>query len=112
MVHVSYWDLAEDWAVRCALIQAVKVVQAAQLDLGIVQAFQELAIVAQPWALLQHPHIRDQASDHLLLGVVFRVGFSNIDFAMIAMYDVGTVIHDEYNVGNIDSVRRNTYSLG
>jgi hypothetical protein len=49
---------------------------------------------------------------HLLLDVAFRVDFSDIEFAMIAMYDVGTVIHSEYSVGSINAVPRNTYSLG
>jgi hypothetical protein len=48
----------------------------------------------------------------LLLGVAFRANFSDSEFAMIAMYDVGTVIHGEYSVNRIDSVPRNTYSLG
>lgn len=90
----------------------MEIAQEAQLGLGSPQAFEDPAMVAQLGALLQDPHIRGQALDPLLLGVAFRVGFSNIDFAMIAMYGVGTVIRDEYNVGSIDSVPRNTYSLG
>jgi hypothetical protein len=93
-------------------MHALEVAQEAQLGLGILQAFLEPAIVVQPLALLQDPHIRGQVLDPLLPGVAFRARFSNIEFAMIAMYDVGTVIHDEYNVGSINPVPRSTYSLG
>lgn len=101
----------EGWAACWALVQVVEAVQAAQLGLGKLKAFRGPAIVAQLWVLLQNSHTRGQALDPLLLGVAFRAGFSNIDFAMIAMYDVGTVIRDEYNVGSSESVPRNTYSL-
>jgi hypothetical protein len=60
--------------------------------LGIARAFGGPVIVVQTGVLLQDPHTQGQVWGSLLLGVAFRAKFSNIDFARIAMYDVGTVI--------------------
>lgn len=65
--------------------------QEVQPDPATPEAFEERAMVVHNGALLQDPHIRGQVSGHLLLGVVFRVMFSNIEFSRIATYDVGTV---------------------
>jgi hypothetical protein len=66
-------------------------VQEVQPDPATPEAFEEPAMVVHTGALLQDPHIQGQAVGHLLLGVAFRVMFSNIEFSRIAMYDVGTV---------------------
>lgn len=88
VVHVSYWNLLEEFADRWALKYAVQEVQP---DAATPQAFEKLAMVVQPGVLLQVLHTQGQVLAHLLLGVAFHVMFSDIEFSRIAMCDVGTV---------------------